>query len=156
MKSLFSGIALMLTAGAADACPDAAAWGQRFNVSGPDLYTPRTVDVVAGGQHNLASCNLNAANWSGSMSGYVIGSPDFSITVDKLAGYDLEFRVDSACDSVLLVNTANGTWFYDDDNNGNSDAKVRLPATQIDGVYDVWIGTFDGGQCNARLTVETF
>ena len=72
-----------------------------------------------------------------------------------LDGYYIVFSVESDCDSVLLINTAATNWFYDDDDNGASDPLIRLtnPST---GVYDIWVGTYNGRYCDAVLSLETF
>jgi hypothetical protein len=57
----------------------------------------------------------------------------------------------------LLINTAEGSWFFDDDSNGNFDPLLELSsAGLLDGRVDVWVGTFDGQYCNATLSLETF
>ncbi len=156
MKRLFSALFFTLSAGAAAACPDASAWGAQATYSGSDLYSPRALDVVAGGDRNLKKCAINWRNWNGRPSGHVTSAPDFSITVNNLGGYEIEFRVLSECDAVLAVNTAAGNWYFDDDDNGNIDPKIRFTNPAGGGIYDVWIGTYDGSLCNARLIIETF
>lgn len=158
MKTYILAIVMALFGSAAIACPDYTQWGDQYEVSASDLYAPKEVSVVAGGNFNLEKCGIRAHNWSGPMPGYVIEKPDFSITVSGLKGYELEFRVVSECDSTLLINTAGANWYFDDDDNEQSagDPKIRLTRPSGDGVYDIWIGTFDGNQCNARLILETF
>jgi hypothetical protein len=73
----------------------------------------------------------------------------------KKTDYSLEFRVDSDCDSVLLINTGAMNYYFDDDDNGNFDPKIRLTRPS-EGWYDVWIGTYNGSECTAVLTLETF
>ena len=157
MKEFLASVLLMVSATLANACPDYTLWGNdRYEYSARDLYQPRGFNVVAGGQYNLASCGFRAKNWSGPMPGYMIKQPDFSITVNNLSGFQIEFRVVSDCDSTLLINTAARNWYFDDDDNGNADPKIRLTRPASNGIYDIWIGTFDGSQCNAQLIVETF
>jgi len=43
-----------------------------------------------------------------------------------MQGYDLEIQVNSSCDATLLVNSANGIWYFDDDSNGNLDPMLRI------------------------------
>ena len=82
--------------------------------------------------------------------------PDYKLEFSgNSAGRELEFRLDSACDTVLLLNDTNGTWHHDDDSNGNLDAKIRLPKAS-NGVYDIWVGTLNADNCDATLTIETF
>jgi len=156
MKTFFASAFMMLFATLANACPDYTQWGQSIQISGDELYSPRQYSVVAGGDNNLENCKIRAANWSGPLTGQVISAPDYSISVNGISGYDLEFRVIGICDTVLLINNAQGTWFYDDDSYGDGDPKVRLSNPGKDGVYDVWIGTFNGAPCDATLIVESF
>ncbi len=112
--------------------------------------------MVAGGQNSLTKCGIRAQNYRGALPGYTTSSPDFSITVQGISGYSIEFRVRSECDSVLLVNTAARNWYFDDDDLGAGDAKIRLTRPAGDGIFDVWVGTYDGSSCDARLIIETF
>ena len=157
MKKLFLAIFFGMFAQAAMACPDYTLWGnERYSFSGPDLYTPRGINVVAGGDRNLENCPIPWRNWQGRATGWVIEEPDFSITVSQLGGYQIEFRVVSECDSVLAVNTAAANRYYDDDDNGNLDPKIRLTNPAANGIYDIWIGTYNGATCDAQLIIETF
>ncbi|MBS9716568.1 hypothetical protein ACFFUT_16220 [Pseudohalocynthiibacter aestuariivivens] len=155
----FGLIALMVWvwAGVANACPDFQLWGnERYDLTAQQLYSPQGFRVVAGGNNNLAACRIKARNFRGAMPGYVTTAPDFSMTVRGRSGFQLEFRVVSNCDATLLINTASGNWYFDDDDNGNADPKIRLTRPAADGIYDVWIGTFDGSSCDAVLYMETF
>ena len=67
----------------------------------------------------------------------------------------MEFRLDSKCDTILLINDTSGAWHHDDDSNGNLNAKIRLPKAR-DGIYDIWAGTLSADTCDATLTIETF
>ncbi|SDW72363.1 hypothetical protein [Roseicitreum antarcticum] len=157
MKLTIAVAALFVSASSALACPDYTLWGnETYEVTGDQLYTPRSFSVVAGGDTNLERCRIRSPTWNGAMPGFVISKPDFSITVRGVAGYELEFRTVSSCDTVLLINTAGANWYFDDDDNGNADAKIRLTRPSGDGIYDVWIGTYNGDYCDAQLIVETF
>jgi hypothetical protein len=83
-------------------------------------------------------------------------APDFTLSFSgNSSGRALEFRLDTECDSILLINDANGNWHYDDDSNGSLDAKIRLNKA-ANGSYDVWVGTRYSGTCSATLIAETF
>ena len=87
--------------------------------------------------------------------GFVVESPDVSVAYDSQSmGRDLEFRVEGACDTVLLVNAPDGGWHFNDDTN-ELDPAILLPGAES-GRYDIWIGTLDTETCNAVLTAETF
>jgi len=143
-------LAAFWAAGAAWACPDFALNGQALTVTATQLYKPQSVKVQAGGDVSLDAC----AKVPG--AGQVAKRPDFTITYRGNGRMRLEFRVDSDCDAVLLINRPDGTWVFDDDSNGNADPKISIPAAR-DGLYDVWVGRLGSSSlCNATLTLETF
>ncbi|MEM9010290.1 MAG: hypothetical protein AAGE18_03630 [Pseudomonadota bacterium] len=141
--------AMMLSAGAVQACPDWRLAGQELYYSGDELYTPRYHGVVAGGNVDLRKCRTAQG-----AVGFVAAAPDFELYFSGSRNYTLELRVVSECDSVLLINTGNANWYFDDDDNGNLDAMIRLTRPS-EGWYDIWIGALDRN-CNARLELETF
>jgi hypothetical protein len=151
MKRAFLALlVLAATAGAVAACPNWQHPGmQSFYTNGPDLWSPNSYSVVAGGNQSLRNCGFNH-------SGYVISRPDFEFAIDGLQGYNrLNLRVNANCDTILLVNDSTGNWWFDDDggNGLNPSVDVHSPAN---GTWDVWIGTYGQGTCNATLTLETF
>jgi hypothetical protein len=131
-------------------CPDFNLAGRDLFYSSDDLYSPQTFEVVAGGPVDLGLCSELPGQ------GYVMEAPDFKLNFSgNSAARELEIRVDSACDSILLLNDTSGTWHHDDDSNGSLDAKIRLPKA-VNGVYDIWVGTLTTDTCDATLTIETF
>lgn len=158
MRTVLVSLMFWAMATVASACPDYQLWGnERYTVTGNQLYRPQVLNVVAGGNNFMPGCrHIRAHNWRGEIPGYMITQPDFSITINGIRGYQLEFRVISQCDATLLINTAGVNWYFDDDDNGNLDPKIRLTRPAGDGIYDIWIGTVDGSQCNAQLIIETF
>lgn len=133
-------------------CPDVSLGGTLLAYTSGELYLTRTHKVMAGGSLDLAQCGAESI----SGMGYVEAAPDFELdyTHDPANG-DLEFRLDSECDSVLLVNDPLGIWYFDDDSNGNQDAKIRL-GNPVSGNYDLWIGSLSASGCSAQLTLESF
>ncbi|MCU0856613.1 MAG: hypothetical protein MUF63_17585 [Rhodobacteraceae bacterium] len=153
-RTVAAGAALfLLWAGAAAACPDVTAYGARYDLSGKTLYVAQQFPVQAGGDQSIGACGIVPETDKG--QGYVISAPDFSMQLSGMAPYQLVISVVSACDSVLLVNTASQNWYYDDDDNGNLDARIVL-TRPADGWLDIWVGTHDGASCDAVLTLETF
>jgi len=69
--------------------------------------------------------------------------------------YQLVISVVSECDSILLINTGAVNRYYDDDDNGNYDARISL-SRPSNGWLDIWVGTHDGKTCDATLSLETF
>jgi len=146
-------VATLLTVGAAAACPNYSLTGENYEVTGNYLYTARTLDVRAGGQYSIPDCGIRPKTDRG--RGYVTETPDFSIRTSDMNRYSLVISVVSECDSVLLINTGAKNWYYDDDDNGNLDARVTL-SRPSNGWLDIWVGTHNGAVCDARVTLETF
>lgn len=144
---------LMSCGGAVMACPDVTALGETHRLSGKALYSEKRFPVRAGGDRSIGRCGIVPQTDKG--QGYVISAPDFSIQLSGMSAYQLVISVVSECDSVLLVNTASQNWYYDDDDNGNLDARIVL-TRPADGWLDIWVGTHDGDYCNAVLSLETF
>lgn len=156
MKAFVVGvlIALGMSTGAM-ACPDySLAPGESYYASGGDLYTQRNFGVVAGGNNYIWDCrHIRPGTDTG--AGYFPSAPDFSFDLSGMGRYKLVISVISECDAALLINTASTNWYYDDDDNGNSDPRIVL-TRPVDGRIDVWVGTYDGQFCNATLQLETF
>lgn len=131
-------------------CPDWQIPGQQLTYGAEALWQPRSFSVTAGGSVNLANC--------GSVPGvgHVAQRPDFTLNFNENnAGRDLEFRVQGACDTVLLVNDAQGQWHYVDDADGSTNPRLRLGRASV-GQYDIWVGTYGSSTCSATLVAETF
>jgi hypothetical protein len=148
-----SAVFAAVAATAVSACPDKTAYGDTYEFSGKELYSEKLFSVRAGGEYSITACGINPESERG--RGYVISAPDFSFRVSGMSRYQLVISVISDCDSVLLINTASENWYYDDDDNGNLDARIVL-TRPADGWLDVWVGTHDGAFCDAALALETF
>lgn len=140
---------------AAIACPDFnLAPQESYRASGKQLYSAQAFSVVAGGDNYIWNC-ANVRPGTDTGAGYFPSAPDFSFQLTGMSRYQLVVRVVSECDAALLINTASANWYYDDDDNGNLDPRIIL-TRPVDGRVDIWIGTYDGEFCNARLELETF
>ena len=141
---------LFATTGAALACPDYSQTGATYNYTGDQLYSPQSFSVVAGGQNQLRNCNMN-------YPGYATSAPDFSFYLSGMDPYYLVADVVSSCDSLLLVNTANATWLFDDDSSEGLQPRLEVRGAQnLNGRVDVWVGTYNGSYCDATLNMETW
>jgi hypothetical protein len=104
---------------------------------------PFRVELLAGGAVDIASLGYY---------GYVADAPDFDLYYTS-GPYRLTIKVESAAsDTVLLVNAPDGSWHFNDDTNGlNPAISFNKP---MDGLYDIWVGTFDdGGYVDATLAI---
>ncbi|WP_370240934.1 LCCL domain-containing protein [Pararhodobacter marinus] len=137
-----------MSASGAFACPDWSLQGTPIAFGSEQLWVPQAVDVVAGGNVDLATCPVEGYGW-------VITQPDFDFTFSENdAGRELELRVEGTCDTVLLVNDASGTWHFNDDDR-ELNPGIRIPNAPA-GAYDIWVGTYAPQTCAARLVLETF
>jgi hypothetical protein len=134
----------------ANACPmfEVGAPGQHFWAD--DLMDrPLVVDLVAGGDLDLTACP--DLPWVG----HVVENPDLTITLGGLDALGVEFYVRGDCDTVLLVNAADGTWHYSDDFEQGIDPLVDIDQAPS-GQYDIWIGTYGTDTCEATLFVGAY
>ena len=132
----------------AQSCPDIGLGGARLDYASGQLAGGLSFDVVAGGNIDLGAC--------GGMPGFgwIIEAPDFELVLSGSApGEVISFRVSGQCDTVLLINNPSGEWFFNDDD-VSLDPAITLEPT-LDGVYDIWVGTFGQQTCPAVLTLQT-
>lgn len=139
-----------LIAGAATACPDWRAnptFGD-IRLTAGFLPDPYIRNVTAGGTINMQRC------FNGGYAGFVARAPDFDLYWNGRSG-QLTFAVESSADTILLINAPDGSWHYNDDYRGlNSAITFYQP---LEGLYDVWIGSYDGSRRNpARLIITEY
>lgn len=130
-------------------CPDPTLPpAQVLNFTGGNLVQEQHFDVVAGGDLQLSRCNQ--------VDGYgtVVNYPDFLLNLSAASGVDLDISLvgQRSCDTVLVVNDANGNWFYNDDDVDLS-SRIRLQGAR-DGQYHIWAGTWGEELCHATLTLR--
>ena len=159
LSAAITASALALGAGSAlaQSCPD---WRydapEQIYGNAYDFYTPHSYHVVAGGGTAVDYCPV-ANQTPERATGYVADRPDFEVYYDGNSAYDLEIRVVGNCDTTLLINTANGNWFFDDDDLDPTYGDARIYLTNpSEGWYDIWVGTYNNELCDAELTIETF
>jgi len=139
-------------------CPDAVAWGDMtLDYAGRQLLRGDGVHTVAGGYSSLTDDCRHIYNRLGSDrgQGYFTAEPNLTLDLRQMEGLRLRVSVDSACDSTLLIQTGADNWYFDDDDNGNWDAAIVLTRPS-NGLFDIWVGTYDGSFCDATLTYETY
>lgn len=134
--------AALATAPAAMACPDynlPSSFGSivLYENFQPDPYVR---NITAGGRYSLAGC-FGSNQYTGS----VAAKPDFDFQYSTSGTYNLTITVQSGYDTMLLVNDPNGQWWFDDDSGGNGNPMITFTAP-LSGVYDIWIGSYDGGR----------
>lgn len=107
----------------------------------PDPYR---ISLTAGG-------SIQASTISSECRGSVAAAPDVQLTYSA-GSLPLIIRTEAGSDTTLLVNGPGGEWYCDDDSGGGTNAQVRLnkPAS---GVYDIYVGTYSGGNQSANLLI---
>lgn len=141
-------LAAALAAAPALACPDweaAPHFGQIELSAGfePDPHVRR---ITAGGTIDLRRC------FSSGESGFVTTRPDFDLYWNGKSS-QLTIAVEAGADAVLLVNAPNGEWYYNDDYRGTNPALTFYDPEP--GLYDIWIGTYDGSRRNPGRLIFT-
>lgn len=126
--------------------PDIAAdpnFGDIELISGfsPDPYTR---EVVAGGSFNLSGMGY---------SGYISDAPDFDFYFTPGESFSsITITVESEEDTILLINTPKMEWLYNDDSTGmNPSITISNPS---DGLFNIWIGTYNTETANATLSIS--
>ena len=106
---------------------------------------PRNVEVRAGGEIDVdvGTCS----------TGYVSDAASVELRYNG-SGSALHIYARSGEDTTLLINTPSGEWLCDDDSLGNSNPVVSIPAA-AQGVYDIWVGTYNGDEARATLSIST-
>lgn len=142
-----STLTLVFGAIAAEACPD---WRLQpyfgsIQLPGAFMPDPYVREITAGGTQRLTNCGFR---WDG----FVASRPDFDLYYG--GGYpQLTIAISSRADAILLVSAPNGDWYYSDDYRGlNPAITFRNPQA---GLYDIWIGTWDGSRRNPGQLIIT-
>ncbi len=107
---------------------------------------PISYNITAGGTSDLRRC------FSTGESGYVTNRPDFDLHWGG-SSRQLTIAVQANADAVLLVNAPDGSWYYSDDYRGTNPAITFINPQQ--GLYDIWIGSYDGSRRNPGLLIFT-
>jgi hypothetical protein len=146
MAALFA--AAVAAASPALACPD---WEGRPHFGTIELWAgfepdPAAYRITAGGNIDLSRC------FTGGFGGYVTRRPDFDLYWNGNSN-QLTIAVESGADAVLLVNAPDGQWYYSDDYRGTNPALTFRNPQQ--GLYDIWIGTYDGSRRNPGRLIFT-
>ena len=100
---------------------------------------PHEVDLRAGGSIDVAD-TLGAG-----CAGTVADAPDYDLLYDSGSGsLPLIITVRSFYDTTLVINTPDGDWICDDDSGPGDNPSIRFDPGR-DGLYDIWVGTYDSG-----------
>jgi hypothetical protein len=104
------------------------------------------VDTAGGGQTQIQGC----AGLPG--RGFFNANPAITLNLSDMASNpdfrDFEVRLDSSCDTTLLIRDAQGNWHYDDDSGPGLNSRLRLSnLADLNGQVSIWVGTFGSTPC---------
>jgi len=127
------------------------------NKTGPQLTgSGFSVAALAGGATQIQWCQGIPG------VGYFSANPNFSLTLTELdALFQLQIETTGPhCDTTLLVRMPNGGWYFDDDAGDRLRSRLRFTAidfnmSDLNGRMDVWVGTYNGNDCNVGVEVKT-
>jgi hypothetical protein len=143
--------ALTLSAPVAMACPsynNPTVFGSA-NIPANFMPDPWVRNVTAGGTVSLQNCGFN---WPG----FVVSRPDFRFIysgTSPTGQLTIALEARSNVDTILLVNTPDGRWHFNDDYRGtNSAITFRNP---MQGQYDIWTGSYYRSSNNPAQLVIT-
>ncbi len=141
MKTLFATAALVMAMAAPVlACPN---WEASPSFGQIDLYAgfmpdPYVRNITAGGRYDLAGC-FNSYGWGGS----VASKPDFDLYWNGSSAA-LTIAVRAQGDAVLLISAPDGQWYFADNSAAGDEALTFANPQQ--GLYDIWIGAYNGSR----------
>lgn len=116
------------------------------------LPDPNWISVLAGG--SVRAQYTDAATGS-PCTGHFAEAPDFRVHFTAEENFPLSFFVEARDDTVLLVNTPDGTFHCNDDSQGLNPALTF--EDPLEGQYDIWVGTYaptNGDYPPATLSVS--
>jgi hypothetical protein len=154
IKRLFAAATIavgLLGASQALACPN---WNNPTVFGTGNINGGYSGDVVfnitAGGRTDLSRCNLNGQNFFG----WVVNRPDLRINYQGPSSTNrltFELQTDNGADPILLVNAPDGSWFFNDDFNGDLTVSLLDFIGPLSGQYDLWFGTYNRSSNNPAV-----
>ncbi|MEJ6391848.1 hypothetical protein V8J82_01190 [Gymnodinialimonas sp. 2305UL16-5] len=133
----------------ANGCPTWQQPGPALTFTANQLLAPLSYIAQATGGVSVSSCP--------GVDGFGTASqvPQFSVTLSQMQGHNLLLRANADCDSTLLVNGSDTTWYYNDDGQGNLQPELLITdQSALNGRVDVWVGTFGGNSCAGTFTLQ--
>lgn len=106
---------------------------------------PHRTQITAGGTIDAAQTR------GGSCVGKIASAPDYNLAYEA-GSADLVIKVGSREDTTLVINTADGRWYCNDDSDGMNPAiRIRNPPS---GLYEIWVGTYEDDPVPATIFIS--
>ncbi|MGP1358702.1 hypothetical protein [Roseicyclus sp.] len=109
--------------------------------------------TVGGASTHLSACpGING-------TGYFHANPTYTLDLSDMEDFwRLEVRLNSSCDTTLLVQDAAGNFHFDDDSGPGNNGRVRLfNMANLEGRVNIWVGTYWNQTCDdteLRITLD--
>ncbi len=130
-------------------CPTWEVPGPALAFDSSQILQPLSYIAQATGGVSVRDCPTVEGGGSASQA------PQFTVTLSNMEGYNLSLLANAECDSTLLVNGADTSWYYNDDGQGAFQPELTITEQEaINGRLDVWVGTFGGGSCAGTFTLQ--
>ena len=95
--------------------------------------------------------DIDASDLGGDCVGMMSRAPDFRLTYEA-GSLPLTVGAASGSDATLIINGPDGRWHCDDDSGGGTDPEITFHRPPS-GVYDIWVGAYDGDGGDAELFI---
>lgn len=144
--------AITASAPAAQACPsynNPTVFGSA-NIPANFLPDPWVRNVTAGGRVSLFDCGFDRP-------GFVVSRPDFRFFysgTSPTGQLTIALEARSNVDTILLVNTPDGNWHWNDDYRGSTNSALTF-TNPMQGQYDVWTGSYNRSSNNPAALIVT-
>ncbi|KPQ17630.1 MAG: hypothetical protein HLUCCO18_03845 [Rhodobacteraceae bacterium HLUCCO18] len=130
-------------------CPNPTIGGPPISLASSQLLQRQGYTLTAmGSTTNVGSC---PGIFGG---GTATSTPQTSLFLSGMEGYDLVLEVQAQCDTTLLAHGSDAMWYFDDDSAGNLQPRLTVPSAAMNGRLDLWVGTFGGDSCPATLYLQ--
>jgi hypothetical protein len=109
------------------------------------LPDPHVVELTAGG-----SIEVNKEDCA---YGFVANAPDTDFYYEGNNVATLYIYAESDSDTMILINTPDGSWRCDDDSHGELNPLLTL-TNAPSGLYNIWVGTYGNAMVSATLNIS--
>jgi hypothetical protein len=123
-----------------------------FNLSAGFSPDPYYISGTSGGDVNVQSQSIG-----GSCIGYASKAPDFRLNwTGSTTGLKIRFEVNNGGDdTILIINTPNGSWLCnDDEDDGTLNPMIDLSG-QEEGQFDIWVASLSSGEYHEGKLIIT-
>ena len=109
------------------------------------LPDPHIVELTAGGSIEVDKPDC--------AYGFVASAPDADFYYEGSGLTTLYIFAESDSDTMLLINTPDGTWRCDDDSHRELNPLLEFPNAPS-GLYNIWVGTYGNEMVSAALKIS--